>query len=230
MRRAVESEWLDELPADDPRARGSRRDLRTVNAIMRNAQIVARTLLTRPAGGPLTSLVELGAGDGTFALAVATRLGASTAARKVVLVDRQPSVHEHTRAGFESLSWSVEVIEADVFDWLNRDDARPVDVTIANLFLHHFADSLLATLLRGASRQTRCFLACEPLRSRAALCAASMLPLVGCNRVTLHDARISVRAGFRHRELSALWPADDCWRLIERRAGLFTHNFVAQHA
>lgn len=230
MRRAVEPEWLDEIPADDPRALGSRRDLRTVNAIMRNAQIVARTLRARGGRGALTSLVELGAGDGTFALAVAARLGPAGTPRRMVLVDRQPSVHAGTRAAFEALSWSVDVVEADVFDWLDRHNAGTVDVTIANLFLHHFADSPLEALLRGASRQTRCFLACEPLRSRAALCAATLLPLIGCNRVTLHDARISVKAGFRHRELSALWPADDRWRLLERRAGLFTHNFVAQHA
>ena len=42
--RRLEREWLDELPADDPRARRSRADLRRINAIMGNARIVASAL------------------------------------------------------------------------------------------------------------------------------------------------------------------------------------------
>jgi SAM-dependent methyltransferase len=230
MRRAVEPELLDELPSTDPGARGARRDLRKVNAIMGNARIAARTLLGHGNCKPLTSVVELGAGDGTFALAVARRLGHSAARRGMVLVDRRPCVQEHTREALESLSWNVEVIQADALEWLDRGATDTADVILANLFLHHFQDSPLSALLRSAARRTKCFLACEPLRSHTALWAATMLPMIGCNRVTLHDARISVRAGFRHRELSSLWPADPGWRLIERRAGLFTHHFAAQHA
>ncbi len=39
--RRVQPEWLDELPADDPRARRSRRDLARINALMGNAALVA---------------------------------------------------------------------------------------------------------------------------------------------------------------------------------------------
>jgi SAM-dependent methyltransferase len=230
MRRVVEPEFLDELAATDPGARGARRDLRKINAIMGNARIAARTLLGYGNCKPLASMVELGAGDGSFALAVARHLGQSTARRRMVLVDRRPCVQEHTREVFDSLSWNVEIIQADAFEWLDHGALDSADAILANLFLHHFQDAPLSALLRGAARRTRCFLACEPLRSRTALWAATMLPMIGCNRVTLHDARISVRAGFCHRELSSLWPNDHGWRLDERRAGLFTHHFAAQHA
>jgi len=229
MRRAVEPELLDELPSTDVRASHARRDLQTINRIMQNARIVARALGTRPEHPPLTSLVELGAGDGTFALAVVRRLGRSTGQRRVVLVDRQPCVRDQTRAAFAALSWEVEIVQSDVLEWLDRGSLYAADVTFANLFLHHFDDRRLSALLRGAASRTSCFLACEPLRSYTALSAATMLPLIGCNRVTLHDARISVRAGFRDRELSSLWPTGNGWQLLERRAGLFTHHFVAQH-
>jgi hypothetical protein len=55
-----------------------------------------------------------------------------------------------------------------------------------------------------------------------------MLGLIGANGVTRHDAAVSVRAGFKGGELSALWPANPRWRLRERRAGLFSHLFLAQ--
>jgi hypothetical protein len=53
------------------------------------------------------------------------------------------------------------------------------------------------------------------------------LPLIGCNGVTRHDADVSVRAGFRARELTDLWPAAGDWHLREAPCGLFSHNFLA---
>jgi len=46
--------------------------------------------------------------------------------------------------------------------------------------------------------------------------------------VTVHDARISVRAGFRDTELSSIWPGEREWTLKEQKAGRFTHCFVAR--
>jgi hypothetical protein len=48
--RRVESELLDQLPANDPRAIRSRRDLTRVNAWMRNAACVASALRRYAAG------------------------------------------------------------------------------------------------------------------------------------------------------------------------------------
>ena len=145
-----------------------------------------------------------------------------------ILVDQQSLLTPQPARRFEALSWQVDLVEADVFDWLKHRRSDTADVTIANLFLHHFVDDRLAALLRDASTHTRMFLACEPHRSRTALAAASMMGLIGCNSVTVHDARISVRAGFRDQELSALWPAGTGWRLTERKAGRFTHGFIAE--
>jgi len=96
------------------------------------------------------------------------------------------------------------------------------------LFLHHFADHQLARLFGLLAKCCRAVVACEPARARLALGGVALLPLIGCNHVTRHDARVSVRAGFRGHELSALWPAHDGWELNESRAGLFGHRFVAR--
>jgi hypothetical protein len=52
--------------------------------------------------------------------------------------------------------------------------------------------------------------------------------MIGCNDVTRHDAIVSVRAGFKNRELSELWPAGGAWILHEHAYGLFSHYFVAR--
>jgi SAM-dependent methyltransferase len=227
--RTVELELLDELPTDDARAIHARRDLQKVNALMGHARIMSCALRETLRDTPSPLIVELGSGDGTLLLQVARRLGARATPLRAVLVDRRPSLSSQGRAAFNELGWHVETMAADVFEWLNRPHPDTADVTIANLFLHHFAEGELATLLRSSSRQTRNFVACEPFRSRTSLIGATLLRFIGCNSVTRHDARISVKAGFRNQELSALWPKVSGWRLTEGRAGRFTHTFVAQH-
>jgi hypothetical protein len=85
----------------------------------------------------------------------------------------------------------------------------------------------LTELLRLVALRTRVLIACEPRRSGSALLASHLLGLAGCNDVTRHDAVVSVRAGFKARELSALWPERSGWTLRERACGLFSHGFVA---
>ena len=227
MQRHLQPEILDELPADDPRAIQSRRDLRKVNTFMGHPGMVTRAL--RAAPSPPRLLVEIGAGDGTFLLRVARRFRQHARVR-AILVDRRPSMSAATRKRFTDAGWDVDSCQSDVFEWLCRSHPETADVTVANLFLHHFRESELVNLLNMAAQQTRRFVACEPRRSRTALAGASLLRLVGCNDVTMHDADVSVRAGFRDRELSALWPRDAGWQLAERRAGLFSHTFIADHA
>ena len=224
MRRSIQPEILDELPADDPRAIQSRRDLRKVNTFMGHPGMVTRALRAAPSSPRL--LVEIGAGDGTFLLRVAKRLRQHARVR-AILVDRRPSMSAATRDQFADAGWDVDSCQSDVFEWLCRSHPETADVTVANLFLHHFREGELAQLLNLAAQQTKRFIACEPRRSRTALAGVPLLRLLGCNEVTLHDGDLSVRAGFRDRELGALWPPDPEWRLTEHQRGLFTHAFVA---
>jgi hypothetical protein len=231
MHRVVEPELLDDLPPTDPRAVGSRADLRRLNFIMGHAGILSRVLRQHLGEAAVRSrplrLVELGAGDGTLLLRLARRWPVAGVTAEVALLDRQNLVSAETRREFASLNWSVENVTTDVFAWLEQP-APVVDVMLANLFLHHFTDEQLAELLRLAAARTNLFIACEPRRTHAAPRACRLLWLIGCNAVTQHDAIISVRAGFAGRELSPLWPAGDGWKLSEQSAGLFSHCFVAK--
>ncbi len=106
--------------------------------------------------------------------------------------------------------------------------APPADWLLANLFLHHFPTERLRELLALAAVRTSAFIVCEPRRAPLPLAATRLLGLIGCNAVTRHDARVSVRAGFAGEELSALWPSDGRWELREIAGGLFSHCFVAR--
>jgi hypothetical protein len=253
VKRIVEPELLDELPPGDPRAAGSRRDLRRLNTWMRNHAIMANALQTAVNGQTPKHIVELGAGDGDFLLRVAQlvsghgtpisgaagsgnavaeccRLGNRRSVAwnevNVTLLDRQKVVTPQTLAAFASLGWRAEAVVADIFDWAQTP--APAEIVIVNEVLHHFDDARLAGLFRGIAGHTRLFIAIEPRRARWPLFCSRLLWAINCNSVTRHDATVSVRAGFVREELSALWPDKRNWQLTEQLAGAFSHLFIAQ--
>ena len=228
--RGVEPELLDELPADDPRAQRSRRDLELVNAFMLQSAIMARSLLKLRGAAPPRTLIDLGGGDGKFMLSVARRLAPRWPGVAVTVLDRQDILSDQTRADFRALGWRIETAAMDVFAFLEKAKPSSVDIITANLFLHHFQQEQLVRLLALAARSTAAFAACEPRRSSVALYSSKMLWALGCNDVTRHDAVVSVRAGFNGQELSGLWPTQEPWELRETGAWLFTHLFTAHRA
>lgn len=237
--RRVEPEWLDALPPSDPRALRSRRDLERINAIMRHAECLRR-MLTAGLARPPAKVIELGGGDGRLLLAIANRIGRAWPDVVATIVDPRALVAPATREAFAALGWRVEIAHEDAESYLRRADASEhrgaaagaighgarADAIIANLFLHHLEDEALRRLFAYAADRASLFAACEPRRSAAGATGSRLLWAIGCNDVSRHDAVVSVRAGFTGRELSALWPSAG-WQLDERRAGLFTHAFVA---
>ena len=234
-RRTVCPEILDELAPADPRAIRSRRDLRRVNRVMGSCGI-----LSRAAGHALASarrqsplrILELGAGDGSLALRLAARLASRWPAAELTLLDRQPLIAPMTGTAFAHLGWTLRPLTVDVLEWARAPTQPPPpgrwDMVLTNLFLHHFEEDRLRELLSAVADRCNAFVACEPRRSLPALLGSRLLPALAVSADTRHDAIVSVNAGFQGNELSRMWPASPSrWRLDERRAGPFSHLFVA---
>jgi hypothetical protein len=228
IKRSVEPEWLDELPAEEMRAVRSRKDLKRINILMRHVHFMERLWRKANVNNDTRRIVDLGAGDGSFFLKLARRLAPDVNPIHAVLVDRQNLIGMQTRQEFANLGWTLEYVTADIFDWLLGAGIESGTALIANLFLHHFGGEDLLRMFGYISCQSNFFVACEPRRAFLALNAARLLGAIGCNSVSRHDAPISVRAGFKGSELSALWPHQTGWQLDEHEAGLFSHCFLAR--
>lgn len=232
--RTVAPETLDELAPSDPRARRSRRDLRRVNRFMGTRGLMIRGM--QPAVGqrsrarPLRVL-ELGAGDGCVMLDVARTMSRSWPAVQLTLLDRQPLIDTATCDDFARFGWTAQALVVDVRDWAVSSTvplSSRWDLIVTNLFLHHFDERQLPTLLSAIAARCDAFVACEPRRTVLPLVGSHLMGAIGASPVTRHDAALSVHAGFRDLELSTVWPTDrGDWYLQEHRAGLFSHFFRA---
>ncbi len=240
MTRIVGSEILDGLAAEDPAARRSRRDLRRVHRVMGTRSIIRRALrgatASVPDNRPLRVL-ELGAGDGSLMLGVARALAPTWPQVELTLLDRQDLVSLEIIENYARLGWTVLVQVVDALEWAagttgslqKANGLARWDLIVANLFLHHFEDSQLAVLLNSITEISNGFFACEPRRTWFSLAGSHLAGLIGASAVTREDAVLSVHAGFRDKELSALWSADpDEWQVQEYSAGLFSHCLHAE--
>ena len=225
--RRVEPEWLDRLAPDDPLARRTRSDLKRLNRAMWTLSIMLAGLDRIAAREKPRTILDLGAGDATLMLRIAKQRKNRWPKVAVTLLDRQHHANALTLAGIRATGWEPNVLTTDIVEWLAMPTTSTWDVATANLFVHHFDDDAIALMFAGIASRCRAFFCCEPRRSRFALAGSRMVGLLGAGKVTRFDAVVSVRAGFRGDELSALWPRGDEWALSEYDAALFSHCFVA---
>jgi len=237
--RVVTAELLDHLAPTDPAARRSRRDLVRLHRAMGTRAIMSdgwRALLPAQVARAPLRILELGAGDGSLLLGVARSLAPGLPPVQLSLLDRQNIVTAGTLAGFAELGWSAQVQVDDVLGWADRpqDEALGTpaprwDLITTTLFLHHFEGRQLDLLLAAVAARSDRFFACEPHRDWLALAGSHLVGAIGANAVTREDAVLSVHAGFRGHEITAMWPqSGNTWRTREFAAGLFSHCFSAR--
>ncbi len=210
MNRACEPELLDSLPHDHPDAVHNRRDLRLINGFMRNRAWFERTLpaLLRPG----ERVLEIGAGTGEMGIALN---------RRGIPVDGL-DLWPRPAAWPAGRGWH----QADLRDF-GGYSAYPV--VIGNLILHQFKGPELAHLGSVLRRTARVVAASEPERRRMSqTLMAAIGPLLGANHVTLHDARVSITAGFLGTELpEALGMDTGAWEVSCSSTTLGASRMVA---
>lgn len=241
MARTVLPELLDDLGMQDPRAQRSRRDLQRLHRVMGTQRILLDALRKMPlrrSGSPSSpplQVLEIGAGDGSLMLGVARALKGAWPAVSLTLLDRHNLLESSTERHYAGARWRVTAQVGDVLDWAKQEPVAGLtpytarwDLIVTNLFLHHFEDPQLSLVLGAVAARTDYFFACEPHRTWLALAGSHLVGAVGANAVTREDAVLSVRAGFRNKELCTLWPGvEEDWTLGEYPAGLFSHCFSA---
>ncbi|MFM7181361.1 MAG: hypothetical protein ACKO2G_07860 [Verrucomicrobiales bacterium] len=211
--RNPQPEILDHLPPDHPDAVASRRDLRFINTLMGNDRWLRTRLMKHLRPG--MKIVELGAGDGSFARSLQSHLSRDFSIHftAIDLAPRPPDWPDDPR--FE---WRQENI-------FHSDALADADGVMVCLMLHHFDDRTLS-ILGARLTNARFFLAREP--ARQSLWMRFLLYPFRLNPVTKHDMKISIEAGFLGSELAdTLGLRQPEWNISTRETPLNAHQFEA---
>lgn len=186
MERTLHRELLDSLPPSHPDALHNRRDLRLTNLVAGNYRWLHRALAEVLRPGEVA--LELGAGTGELGLELE---------RHGLAVDGL-DLWPRPEAWPDARQWH----QADIRDF-DGFDAYPV--VIGNLILHQLSVAELAALGTRLRRHARVLVVSEPCRRRVSQVLYRLVaPLLGANYVSLHDAHVSIAAGFRGEELPRL--------------------------
>lgn len=211
MKRVCLPEMLDALSPDHPDAQHSRRDLRIINIMLRNRGWLISTIRANVRAGE--RILEIGAGTGELAMSL------QADGLAVDGLDLWP----RPKGWPEGCAW-------------HRGDLRTFDgfaaypVILANLILHQFSDNELAALGAVLGKSTRVLIACEPERMRLTQASVAILgPLFGASLVTLHDAHVSMAAGFRGYELPRVLGMEGAaWESSRNRARIGMNRIVVK--
>ena len=187
VKRRVRPEILDFLPEDDPEALRNRIDIRRLNMLMGNYRWFAREL-----GRHLShrdTVLEVGAGTGELALFLDDKV----CRRKGV---RMGGLDLCSRPSSWNNCWLWHRIDLTLFQ-----DFCHYSVIIASMIFHQFEIPELRRLGEKLNSHSRLILASETARRRIHIHQLILARLIGINRVTMHDAKISIEAGFVGEEL-----------------------------
>jgi hypothetical protein len=210
MNRTLQPEILDSLPVDHPAALHNRRDLRIINRITGNHRWMRRALAGQLRPGERA--LELGAGTGELG-AVLHRAGLPVDGLDLW---PRPSTWPAERAWHQA-------------DLRTFDRYHEYAAVCGSLILHQFSATELADVGRRLRDHVRVIVASEPARRRLSqVLFRRLAPLFGANYVSLHDAHVSIAAGFRRRELPEALGLDEAnWTLQCRTSLLGLYRMIA---
>jgi ubiquinone/menaquinone biosynthesis C-methylase UbiE len=225
MQRTNATELLDHDAGEIPQKElaDNLRDIRRANRYFGGARAVLRAIgpVLTPGGAPIAILdVATGSADIPAAIvALAERRGVPV---RVVATDLQPDVLAVARAAARPGILVVE--EADARALPYADDT--FDIVTLSLALHHFAPEEATRVLAEMRRVGRRLLVVNDLeRSRPAYIGAWLMGhCLTRNRLTRHDAPLSVRRAYTRAEALAL--ARDAGWHDARARGAFAFRYV----
>lgn len=207
MERLTDGVELLDGPLDDPAAlAGNLRDLRRINRWLGGVDLSAASIEALAAHRAELTLLDVGTGGADIPMALIARARQRGRRLHAVGIDSRPEVLAAAVRANPAIA-TTEGLELHVGDGRAlRYPDRSFDIAHASLVLHHLEPTAAIELLREMCRVARLGIVVNDLeRSRLGLVGAWLVGhLLTRNRLTRHDAPVSVRRAYRADEMAAM--------------------------
>jgi ubiquinone/menaquinone biosynthesis C-methylase UbiE len=199
MQRVVAREWMDDASVDLGDLAANFVEIETANRHFGGVTPIVRDVLRRN----VRSVLDVGCGSGDVVRGLTREAGRLGRSLEIVASDYSDAVLDIARARTPAGD-GIRFEKADARA-LPFADAS-FDVATCNLALHHFEPADATAVLRELRRVSRLTpLVSDLQRSRLGFAAAyAFAHVIARNRLTKHDAPLSVRRAYTPSEVSAL--------------------------
>jgi 2-polyprenyl-3-methyl-5-hydroxy-6-metoxy-1,4-benzoquinol methylase len=215
--RARGSEFLDRPDADPRLVAEGYRFMKVVNRIGGGIRVVRRFLeheLSRSATAGPVSVLDIGAGDCDIPLAVARWADRRGHKVRFTCLDHDPKALELSQSRIARCHCNnVRAVQADIFTYQPTDT---FDYAMGSMTFHHFTDEEIDRLiehLRGFVRKAVLINDLHRCLINYLACFLLALPVAPEIR---HDALLSIRRGFKPRELRGRLAQHDPAAMVRR--------------
>jgi hypothetical protein len=227
------SEFLDSPDANPRLVEEGYQFMKVVNCIGGGTRVVrrflARELSQSTHGEPLTVL-DIGAGDCDIPLAVARWADRRGYKIQFTCLDHDPKAVELAeRAVAQRVGWglphqpgfggasptlrAIRTVQADIFTY---QPAEKFDYAMGSMTFHHFTDDQIDQLIAHLRGFVRKALLINDLHRCLANYMACFLLALPVDREIRHDGLLSIRRGFKPRELERLLTRHDPAAVVRR--------------
>lgn len=204
MERLTDAVELLDGPLDDPAAlAGNLRDLRRINRQLGGVELSAAAIEALAAHRGELTLLDVGTGGADIPMALIERARGRGRRLRVVGIDSRPEVLAAAIRANPAVA-IADGLELHVGDGRAlRYPDRSFDVAHASLVLHHLDPHNAVAILREMGRVARLGVVVNDLqRTRLGWIGAWLIGhLLTGNRLTRHDAPLSVRRAYRASEM-----------------------------
>lgn len=207
MERLTDAAELLDGPLDDPAAlAGNLRDLSRINRRLGGVDLSAAAIEALAAHRDEVTLLDVGTGGADIPVALIGRARERGRRLRAVGIDSRPEVLAAAVRANPAIA-TTDGLELHVGDGLAlRYPDRSFDIAHASLVLHHLDSETGIAVLREMGRVARLGVVVNDLnRSRLGWVGAWLIGhLLTGNRLTRHDAPLSVRRAYRATEMASM--------------------------
>ena len=204
--RSRKAELLDGPDCDPQTALRSYKLMRVVNRFAGGTRAVTDFLsreVTRNGKGHTMRIVDLGCGVCDIPLAVARWAKGRGLDVSFTCIDTNETAL--AVAGERIEASDIDSIRLECADINDFEPAEEYDYAIGSMFFHHFADEHIVALVGQLRRYVRSAVIINDLRRSALSYACCRVMFSVLPRGVRHDALLSIRKGFRRKELAELF-------------------------
>jgi Methyltransferase domain len=205
MKRLFDPAVLEIMDREQPLSAELERDLERIRQFNRwfgSYQLILSFIRSWIKPGALVRIVDLATGSGDIPRLVVDYSRSIGAAVEIDAIDHQPAALEVARklsVGYPEISYA----EGDILKWC---PARPHDMALCTLALHHFSDDDAVKVLKRCCELATKFVLVSDLRRGLFLKGAIhiLTAFVFREPMTRHDARLSAARAFSFSEMRDL--------------------------